>query len=53
MGLIEQALTPEEVRSFSKMCKKITSLYAKNKEEKDYSFYSIDLIVLSITSLMI
>ena len=29
MGLIEQALTPEEVRSFSKMCKKITSLYAK------------------------
>jgi DNA-binding MarR family transcriptional regulator len=29
MNLIEEALTPEEVHSFSKMCKRITSLYAK------------------------
>lgn len=29
MNLIEEALTPEEVQSFSMMCKKITDLYAK------------------------
>lgn len=29
MNLIEEALTPEEVGDFSRMCKKITSLYAE------------------------
>lgn len=29
MNLIEESLTPEEVQSFSMMCKKITDLYAK------------------------
>ena len=29
MNLIEEALTPEEVKAFSMMCKKITSLYAE------------------------
>jgi len=29
MNLIEEALTPDEVQSFSMMCKKITDLYAK------------------------
>lgn len=31
MDLIEEALTPEEVHSFSEMCKRITSLYAKKQ----------------------
>ena len=30
MHLIEEALTPEEVQAFSKMCKRITSLFAEN-----------------------
>jgi len=30
MTLIQEALTVEEVQAFSMMCKKITSLYAKN-----------------------
>ncbi|MFA6851005.1 MAG: MarR family transcriptional regulator [Selenomonadaceae bacterium] len=29
MNLIEQALTPEEVKNFSEMCKKVKDLYAK------------------------
>ncbi|MNO05595.1 hypothetical protein D3C81_2270480 [compost metagenome] len=29
MNLIEEALTEEEVKSFSMMCKKITSLYSE------------------------
>lgn len=29
MEMIEEALTPEEVQSFSMICKKITDLYAK------------------------
>ena len=31
MDLIEQALTPEEVETFSAMCRKITDLYAENQ----------------------
>jgi len=31
MNLIEEALTPEEVHSFSEMCKRITNLYAKKQ----------------------
>lgn len=31
MNYIEEALTPEEVHTFSAMCKRITSLYAKKQ----------------------
>lgn len=31
MNYIEEALTPEEVHTFSTMCKRITSLYAKKQ----------------------